>query len=221
MSRYEFDLLCKSFLAEKGCSEVKTERLRKRILNCIDDAENSFGGLKRRFLYWPVVVSAALALVICVVSAFAVAKFYRHKTYIYPFEKKHMQRETTLAYDEPSIEKLAAVRDFAANDMHLTLNTDPPGFKLVEAGFDEVSGNNFVCLRYIEGNNFISLFVGRAEGIKFPDFEKAVLAGVDYFKHTCDEGQVIYWTDGNALAVAVTENRNLDLTPLLLFERAI
>lgn len=219
-SRYEFAELCKSFLTQKGCSEVKTHKLRKRILTCIDEAENSFGGLKRRFLYWPVAISAVLALVICIVSAFAVARFYRHKIYTYPFEKRHLQTETELADIEPSVDELVAVRSFVADDSHLALNADPPGFMLVQAGFDRVSGNDFAILRYTAGNDHVSLFIGNADGVRLPDFEKAVSAGYEYFKHVCRECQVIYWTCDNTIIIVVTENKSLDLVPFLPFDQS-
>jgi hypothetical protein len=104
------------------------------------------------------------------------------------------------------------IGQFVSNDMHLAVGGNSGGYTMTRAGFDELQGQKFAHIRYIRDDVRVSLFIGKSEGVKLPDFEKAVTAGVEYFKHICAECQVIYWHRGDALAVVVTEDKAADLT---------
>jgi len=59
------------------------------------------------------------------------------------------------------------------------------------------------------------LFLGADKGINLPDFEKKNSANIEYFHHVCRGCQVIYWRTGGQIAIAVSEDKELDLTPLI------
>jgi len=215
MARYEFEAMFKNFVADKASSVPRHgEILKARILQRIDDAGKSPGGfLSNPFRYKTVIFSAAAALVICILAAFAASKFYRHKVYTYPFEQHHMALADYAADEADDFSDSPEIGHFVANDMHLVPATDDiGGFRMASAGFDELQGQKFAHIRYIRDDVRVSLFIGKAEGVNLPDFERAVSAGVEYFKHICAECQVIYWNEGETLAVVVTEDKAADLT---------
>jgi mycothiol system anti-sigma-R factor len=222
MSRYEFEEALKAFVIEKATSPAKTGQLKANILTHIEQYSQSpgrfWGG---HFRYGAVLLSAVAALVVCIVSALVVAEFYRHKEFVYPFEKHHMFRELYAASSATGFGDFFQARHYLTNDMHLSIDIGDPVFNLVNTGFDEINGRQFVHFRFIDGDNHISLFVGKADGVYLPDFERVDMGDSYYFQHLCGECQVIYWTAGEAIAVAVSENKQLDLTPLIPVVRSI
>jgi len=216
MARYEFESMFKTFVTEKASCEEKTDHLRSRIMDRIDATDSSRGGpLRNPFKYKMVILSAAAALVICIVAAFAAAKFYRHKVYTYPFEQHHMAAADFATADAEDFNYVLDARHFITNDMHLNLTDNNGGFQLVSLGYDEIQDQKFVHLRYDRDNVPVSLFIGDPEGVRLPDFERAVFSGVEYFRHVCAECQVIYWYEGNAMAVVVSEDKQIDLTSFI------
>ncbi len=217
MSRYQFEEMFKTFVVDKASSQSKSRQLKSSILRTIETSERHprriTGG---PFRFGMVVAAAAVALVLCIVAAFSVAKFYRHRVDIYPFEKSHMNGVVSNINPALSpVTDLVTARNFLANDMHYNFNSDISGLCLIGVEMEEVLGHQFVHLHYFDGTDQISLFIGHAEGVDLPDFEKRVISGVEYFKHVCRECQVIYWLENGTISIAVTENKNVDLTPLI------
>jgi len=216
LSRYQFEEMFKTFVTEKASSPKRNEKLKNSIMDRIKTAEQS---PKRRFgnpfRFGAVAVAASVALVVCIVAAFSVAKVYRHKVYTYPFEKEHLITEDRPMMGDVPFGELLSARNYVTNDTHLAADSDVPGFSLVHAGFDEILGNKYVHLRYSNGNDNISLFIGKAKDVNLPDFERKISAGMEYFQHVCKECKVIYWIHGDAIAIAVSGNKDLDLTPFI------
>ena len=63
----------------------------------------------------------------------------------------------------------------------------------------------------------LGLFIGQAEDVKLPDFEPKTCSksGAVYFKKDCDDCRMIYWRLGKALVVAVTDDKDIDLTQFM------
>jgi len=158
-------------------------------------------------------VAAAAALVICVLAAFATSEFYRHRTFVYPFEKVHM------AIHEMDLKNLPhntdEVERFISSDMHLAAGSPGDDYQMIGCCFDEVQGQRFAHLRYNNGDTHVSLFVGKPDGVNLPDFERNMFANVEYFSRDCRECQVAYWTVGDALIIAVTENKQIELAKFI------
>lgn len=223
MSRYQFEEMFKAFVVDKASAKSKSDQLKTSILRSIEVSQRhprrAQGG---RFRFGLVFVAAAVALVFCIVAAFSAAKFYRHKVYVYPFEKMHMDSSAgNIGASALSISDVVTARNYLANDMHYHFNGGVANFGLVGAGIREMFGHKFVHLKYLTGEDYISLFIGRADEIKLPDFEKAIASGTEYFKRVCRECQVIYWIKNNTVTIAVTENKNIDLSVLVPSKESI
>lgn len=223
MSRYQFEEMFKTFVVNKASSQSKSQQLKSSILRTIEVSDKhprrTTGG---PFHFGLVIAAAAVALVFCIVAAFSVAKFYRHKVDVYPFEKSHMT--SVVSNVDPAMSPIAdmvTARNFLSNDMHYDFNSDISGLRLVGAEIEEILDQQFVHLRYFNGIDQISLFIGHAEGVDLPDFEKSIISGVEYFKHVCKECQVIYWIENGTISIAVTENKNMDMTPLIPIDNSI
>ncbi|SYZ72172.1 hypothetical protein TRIP_C20287 [Candidatus Zixiibacteriota bacterium] len=216
MSRYEFEKMFKAFVTEKSTSSVKSAQLKAKILSRIEDAqtETSYrqpSPLRKRLLY----LASAAALILFVTAALAVAQFYRHQKFVYPFEKNHMTADNTAGGQIISAAALDGVKDYLAGSMHLAINSDPQGFSLAHAGFDDIRGQHFVHLRYDNGESQVSLFVGNAADMEMPGFAREISEGTEYFKLICLQCQVVYWTRGNTIFIAVSENKKIDLPVLI------
>lgn len=216
MSRYEFERMFKTFVVEKASSPRKTEDLRSKIMGRIDDLEKGGKGFTGDpFKFGMVIVAAAAALVICIVSAFSVAGFYRHKAQIYPFEKAYFAAMTHDNAVDGQVDFASSGFTQVTNDMHLTLNKNCPNFEFIDADSHEINGHMFSHMRCHCHGEYLSLFIGRAEGFSLPDFEREVVDGAEYFKHICDDCVMMYWYVGDAIVIAVTENKELDMSSVL------
>lgn len=220
MARYQFEAMFKTFVVEKAASPSKKELLKEKIVAQIGYLKENPGPsgkgesfLSNPFRYRSVLVAAAAALVICILAAFATSEFYRHRTFIYPFEKSHM------AIHHMDINNLPHNTDevgrFISSDMHLAVNENDSDYKLIGCCFDEVQGQKFAHLRYNNGETNVSLFVGSHDGVNLPDFERKMYANVEYFTRDCKECKVAYWNLGDALVIAVTENKDAELTKFI------
>ncbi len=222
MARYQFEAMFKTFVVEKAASPSKKELLKDKIVAQIDHFQENPGHsgkgesfLSNPFRYRSVLVAAAAALVICILAAFATSSFYRHRTFIYPFEKSHM------AIHHMDVDNLPhnteEIGHFISSDMHLAVNdNDNSGYRLIGCCFDEVQGHKFAHLRYNNGDTNVSLFVGSRDGVNLPDFDRKISAdSMEYFTRDCRECQVAYWTMGDAVVIAVTENKNAELTKFI------
>ncbi|PKK83740.1 MAG: hypothetical protein CVT49_06895 [candidate division Zixibacteria bacterium HGW-Zixibacteria-1] len=217
MSRYQFEEMFKAFVSEKASAKSKSDRLKSSILRSIEVSHRhprrAPGG---HFRFGLVLAAAAVALVFCVVAAFSGAKYYRHKVNVYPLEKIHMDSSAGIINASAlSIADVVSARNYLANDMHYNFNGGFSGFSLVGAGFKDLSGHRFVHLKYLTGDDYISLFIGKAGDVNLPDFEKVTGSGLVYFKHICRDCQVIYWIRNDTISIAVTENKNIDLSVLV------
>jgi len=223
MSRYQFEEMFKAFVVDKASAKLKSDHLKSNILKSIEVSKShrrrSNGG---PFRFGLVLAASVVALVLCIVAAFSVAEFYRHKTQVYPFEKSHFDGAVArVDATAIPISKLVSARNFLSNDMHYEFNSDIAGFQLIGAEIEKVLGHPFVHLRYLTGTDQVSLFIGSSESGALPDFEQAVISGVEYFKHVCRQCQVIYWIENGTISIAVTENKNVDLTPLIPKDKSI
>ncbi len=226
MSRYEFESMFKHFVVKKAESSQKHEQLRNRILSRISEAESSGGGglFGGRFRFGAVLMAAAAALVIFVISALALADFYRHKEYTYPFEAHHMENRIEDVQSATVAQTVDAGR-YLVNDLHLAVNGDEKQLRFIDAGTVEIQDKEFVHLRYLYQGKYVSFFMGNAEGVNLPDFERQIYNDKEYFYHECRECKVIYWyvenRVGEKIVIVVTEVHDLDLRPTIPTVKAI
>ena len=223
MARYQFEEMFKTFVIEKAASVSKSEDLKAKILSKIRQAETDHGNHNHKneplfikpFRFRMVYLAAAAALIICVVAALAAAKLYRHRAFVVPFEKDHMGIHAMNVSELDPQQHLNEVRQFVTNDMHLAMGQVAPEYTMTSCCFKEMQGKKFAHLRFARGDSHISIFVGQAEGVQLPDFEPATYGGVEYFRKDDDDCRMIYWRLGEALVVAVTDDKSLDLTQFM------
>lgn len=213
MARYEFEQMFRTFVVKKAATRAKSEQLKYRILAHINDRGEKptgfFNQYKRR------IFAAAAILVIFIAVGLSAAQYYRHRIFVYPFEKSHLDEIITGDPIPAGAEAIADMKNFLAGNMHLSLSEDIPGYRLVHSGYDEIVGKKFAHLQYLNGKSRISLFIGNPADIKLPGFEKISLSGIEYFRHICASCQVIYWKKGNSIAIAVSEDKAVQLPALI------
>lgn len=216
MSRYEFEELFKKLICDKVAAPCDTSQLKKNILNRIDQAEKSSGWFFSNPLkYKSILLASAAALIICVMAAFATAKFYRHKALIYPFELHEIAYDNYAGDPIRDISEAPEVYSFISDNLRLAMGGNIANFNLINAGFDNIRDHDFAHLRFENSGNTVSVFMGHHDDISIPDFDKKVFEGIEYFQHICKECQVIYWYEGDALIVVVSENLSYDLTSFI------
>ena len=212
MKRYEFEAMFKTFVTDKATSPTITEQLKYRILARLEEGEPESGGFFTNFFKNKNLIFAAAAiLVLFLVSALSISQLYRHRTYVYPFEKHHLEGNPSSIMDNTSGIPLPQIRDYLASNLHLALSDSVAGYKMLHGSYDDIIGHKYVHLRYQNGSARVSLFFGRAADTVLPNFQKAVFAGTEYFRHVCADCQIIYWKHGDSIAMAISEDKTIDL----------
>jgi len=216
MSRYEFETMFKTFVVEKASSPAKSESLKKKVLGRIDKIEDEKRGIFGRFRYGAVMAAVAATLIICIVAAFATAKFYRHKTEIYPFEKAHLAAFTN---DNPQTIIPASASDdgfFAvADERHVGVNCACPTMKYLDASQIKIGDYELTQVRCTCRDENVSILIGDRNEISLPDFKKVVINNKEYFQHICSECVVLYWYVDDSIIIAVSSKRDLDMSTLV------
>lgn len=222
LARYQFEEMFRTFVVEKGASHPKAELLKSKISAKIEQYdelpdEKKKGGsfLTSPFRYRSVLLAAAAALVVCILAAFAAAKFYRHRAFVYPIEQIHQKVHAMNLNDSPENLYDSRVGEFINGNLHLAVGKIDHGYKMVSCCFDEFQGKEFAHLRYFNNRAHVSIFVGKPDGLTLPDFDKDILGNIEFYHRECQECQVMYWTIGDAIVIAVTEDKDLDLTEFI------
>lgn len=223
LSRFEFEKLFKAFVSEKSASSASvTDKLKADILKKCDEIDRGSEKCQtRRFRYWPIIATAAAALILCVIASFSAAELYRHMVFIGPFEKAHIGSFVAGETGPADSSELQTARERLSDEMKLAIDDEPAGFSLIGADRKEIRDIGFIQFKYLNSGASVSLFIGFSENVNLPDFEKKQKARIEYFKHVCPDCQVIYWRIGEYIAIAVSEDINLDMTPLISIIRAI
>jgi mycothiol system anti-sigma-R factor len=216
MSRYEFEKLFKHFVIEKASPPSRTDRLKSKVLDRIESYDPEKSGFKhRRFRFIPVFLAAAASLVICLLAAFSIADYYRHKAIIEPYEDVHFANFLDSDDAIQPVNVTSNAIQAITNDLHLALNNTCEDFVFIDARAVQVDGNALTHLRCRCHGVYVSLLVDKADDIKLPNFEKMSLADIEYFQHVCKRCQVLYWYVGDGIIVAVCDNVDLDMTGLI------
>jgi mycothiol system anti-sigma-R factor len=216
MSRYEFEKLFKAFVIDKVTTPAKTDLLKAGILSRCDEIDRGqAAGKNAKLRYWPIITVAAAALIICIIAAFSTAEFYRHIKFTKPIEKIHFQSFASDNSPNPDISTMISAGNYITNDMHLALSDGPVDYEMIGAGFESFQNIEFIQIKYLHSGTPVSLFIGHDDGINLPDFKKKKMANIEYFHHVCRGCQVIYWRTGGHIAIAVSEDKDLDLTRLI------
>ncbi len=222
MSRYQFEKMFKHFIIEKSSSQQTHSRLRENILDHIDKFSPApTGRFRKPFRFGAVVFSAAAVLVICIVAAFTAAKFYRHKALVLPYEKVHLAAYSAGEIKDSGVMETSKALTFFSNDLHLSLDTNVDYLSLKSACCCDVHANHFAHLQLIHENNHISLLAGKKSGVNLPDFEKIKVNGFEYYRHICNECQMIYWYLNDAIVIAITKNHDVSLDQMLSVVKTI
>jgi mycothiol system anti-sigma-R factor len=216
MARYQFEAMFKTFVTDRVPSECTGDLLKSKIMGQIDredDASTRFS--LNPFKYKAVLISAAAALVIAIGAAYFSSEFYRHKTYIYPFEQSHfayVNGEAGVTHDDAMED---SVSRFIHNELHLAMGENNTGYTMTSCCFNDVQGQKFAHLMFNRGSTYVSLFIGNNDGVSLPDFQKSVFAGKEYFERICSDCQLIYWRHGDVLLIAVSHDKTAELTSFI------
>jgi anti-sigma factor (TIGR02949 family) len=212
MQRYEFEAMFQAFVTEKGNSPCKTEQLKNRILSKINDHETKPLGFFTRYKKY--LFLAAGALVVFIALALTISQLYQHNSFVYPFEKSHLDNFAT-AIPSDNIENLTAVKNYLSSHVQIELRENIVGFKLQNAGFDEILGKKYAHLYFVKDNSHISIFVGNPSDTYLPGFSKISLPDKEIFEHVCAQCRIIYWKHNNAIIIGVTEDKNLEMASMI------
>jgi mycothiol system anti-sigma-R factor len=216
LSRFEFEKIFKTFVTEKADIESKTDKLRTDILKrCSEIDKAPHHHLKSKFRLGAIMVAAAASLVVCIFASLALADYYRHQTFVVPFESAHMKDPVFAGHNESSVDQIMDVRKYLNDDLRLSIDQEPKNFKLIGAGFDNIRGDKYAHIRFVKGPDHISLFIC-GKDVELPDFEKlSYLNSIDYWMHVCKHCQVLRWKCGHNTVIAVSDNPGIDMTSLI------
>jgi hypothetical protein len=207
MARYDFERMFKTFVTDKGQDKCETSRLKTAIearLDGIDANTREEGGASGSPFRWNlVVVASAAALVICLVAAFTLADYYRHKTEFVPFYKAHAAVEDNEVFTGECAELFAYIERCTGISLHPNSDFAKAGF--CSASIDTVNGKPFGHLHVRDQNNdIISIFVIHRDAYDLPKKPDTVINGRKMIIHRCRECSMLGWIEGDLVFIAVS-----------------
>jgi hypothetical protein len=207
MARYEFEQIFRAFVTNKGQDKCETNKLKEDIasrLDQIDARADEKGGASGFPFRWNLVLTASVAaLVICVIAAFSLAGFYRHKTEFLPFYLAHAAVDNGSVFQGNCAELFAYIQDRTGITLRPTSDFAKAGF--CSAMIDTVRGKPFAHLlvRDQDGDP-ISIFIAHKDSHRLPGKPYESINGREMLVHKCRDCTMLGWVEGDLVFLAVS-----------------
>lgn len=155
----------------------------------------------------PMVASVALFLI----GSFTTVHFLQHQKAYGAFEGAHfISRDLLKAGLLPEIS--ADVTNFITKEFGVSLTEDLSGLSLCGGELIDLDKTRFAHFQFCgPSQGPVSIFVGSASDFSLPETPVTIIAGKEYFRHSCHGCNLMYWRSGDALIVAATAPDHMDV----------
>lgn len=166
----------------------------------------------------PVTVRYALAMaasfVLMLVGGYATISFFGHQAAFGAFENAHYISRDNIG-DRNSMINTSDATNFIQSNFGVNLDENVPGLELCGGEVVRLENTDFAHFLFCDtDNNPVSIFVGSAEKVEFPEMPVTIHAGKKYFNHTCHGCELMYWRSGDAIIVAATTPDHMEDHPV-------
>ena len=189
---YELERLFKKMIAEKGCCQGDTSQIKQRILSHLDSIEASENRHPRRSFRWfPVMVAATMAIILCLGASFWVSDYYKYQTQIAPIIEAyaaHAGGAAELDYGTDPLDYLASLTGYR-------LSADAIPIEYIRSvGVDTILGIEFGRIDLDHPslpNQFITIFLTALDNYHLPGKPSLTVDGQEMFVHTCTKCSIV------------------------------
>lgn len=217
----------RSMLKQKADAEFCPTAVSERIaaaLDTIDSAESvgdaavpahtttiisaRTGSTSRFSLRYLLPMAASFALFL--LGSLTTVQFLQHQEAYGAFEGAHfISRDLLQAGPLPEIS--ADVTNYITKEFGIGLTENVNGLTLCGGELIDLDETRFAHFKFC-GNSQdpISIFVGSASDFSLPEIPITIIAGKEYFRHSCHGCELMYWRSGDALIIAATAPDHMD-----------
>lgn len=189
---YDLEVLFKKVVAEKARCQTDNSHLKNRILSRINAIEASQNYNPRRSFRWfPVVVAAVVALVLCITASFWVSDYYNYQSQIGPIIEayaEHAGDNTDFDYGTDPLDYLAGLTGY-----RLAPDAIPVQY-IRSVGVDTIMGVEFgrIDLDHPQlPDRFITVFITAPDKYHLPGKPSLTVGGQEMFVHTCTKCSIV------------------------------
>jgi hypothetical protein len=159
-------------------------------------------------------LAMAASFVLLLVGGYATISFFGHQAAFGAFENAHYVSRNNLGNRNSMVNTSDATK-FINSNFGVMLDKTIPGLELCGGEVVRLDNSDFAHFMFCDSDdNPVSIFVGSAEEVEFPDMPVTIHAGKKYFNHTCHGCELMYWRSGDALIVAATSPDKMDNRPI-------
>ncbi len=152
----------------------------------------------------------AASFVLFLIGSFTTVQFLQHQNAYGAFEGAHfISRDMLNAGLLPEISP--DVTSYITQEFGVGLTEDVSGLSLCGGELVDLDKSRFAHFQFC-GNSQdpVSIFVGSASDFSLPEIPNTIIAGKEYFRHSCHGCELMYWRSGDALIVAATAPDHMD-----------
>ena len=227
-ARFELEVKVRSFVAATSAQETCPASLRARIISALDGVDHEgaaasstasstphshtqFTDPKPASRRYTLVMAASLALVI--LGGYSGVSFLRHQDAFGAIENQHFLDLEGVRFGD--LQTVKDATQFIERSFAVSVIDSLPDMTLCGGKLVKLKEQEFAHFRFCsEANDPVSIFIGSATESNIPNLPSTIVAGKEFFRHSCHGCELLYWRQGNALIVAATSRVQMDSRPI-------
>ena len=231
---YQFETRFRKTIGEKSSSEIAPESLLSSVQAELDRIDldpvsaNNFsvssserlGANKRKFsslrttTNWRYTFAMAASIALVVLGGITLLNFLHHQSAFGAFEAEYYVTRDARSDLGDGLTAEDASR-FISEMFHVAVVDSLPGIELCGGEVVKLDSKEFAHFKFCGSSMTpISIFIGSAADYELPEMPSTILAGKEYFRHSCHGCDLLYWRSGDALIVAATSLEQMEAQPI-------
>ncbi|MCH9031783.1 MAG: hypothetical protein IIB00_05935 [candidate division Zixibacteria bacterium] len=163
---------------------------------------------------WRYSLAMAASIALVILGGATLIKFLHHQSAFGAFEAEYFVTRDAKSDLGDGITAEDASR-FISEMFHVAVVDSIPGIQLCGGEVVMLDSKEFAHFKFCGASMTpISIFIGSAADYELPEMPSTILAGKEYFRHSCHGCDLLYWRSGDALIVAATSFEQMESQPI-------
>lgn len=155
-------------------------------------------------------LAMAASFFLMIFGGYATVSFFQHKTAFGAFEDAHFSVRSP-ANNFATEQTTADASSFISERFGVDIDPGALGLSLCGGERIKFDQTEFAHFKFCGSDQEpISIFVGSSSDYGLPEMPSTIIAGKEYFRHSCHGCELMYWRNGEALIIAATAPDKMD-----------
>ena len=163
---------------------------------------------------WRYSFAMAASIALVVMGGATLLTFLHHQTAFGAFESEYYEVRDSRSYlgNDRTAEDASK---FISEIFNVSVVDSLPGIELCGGEVVILDSKEFAHFKFCGASMTpISIFIGSAADYELPEMPSTIVAGKEYFRHSCHGCDLLYWRSGDALIVAATSLEQMEAQPI-------